>query len=228
MSGNGRGNEEERVRQVGPLSRRQLLAAGAGAAGVAAGAGLLREGTPALAAQAPHLVSAVVGPAPLAGAYMTVTGVTEGAFLGDKGKPKNVIEVRGLSTNVSTPFDLATGQMSGRRQHQPFTVTKNVGPSSPQLFQAAVNGETLTSVVINLLRAATGAGGAGKEGPYFRITLTNVFISSLSTYSSDTESSHLQAFGLGELEDIDFVFEKITITDLDANSTGIDYWNNAP
>src|ERR1035437_1573573 len=71
-------------------------------------------------------------------AYMTVTATKQGQFKGDTvGKErKDAIIVLGFTLEMDSPHDIATGQASGKRQHKPLLITKEVDASSPQFFEA--------------------------------------------------------------------------------------------
>lgn len=83
--------------------------------------------------------------------------------------------------------DLATGQASGRRMHQPFTITKEIDKASPQLVQACASGKHFAEVDVDLA-----------SGHY---KLTDVVI------SSDTKSA-----GDRPVETLSFTYQKIEMT----------------
>jgi type VI secretion system secreted protein Hcp len=61
------------------------------------------------------------------------------------------VEVHSFQFGVQSPRDIASGQASGKRQHQSISIVKEWGASTPQLFQALVSNEVLDSVVIRLI-----------------------------------------------------------------------------
>ena len=56
----------------------------------------------------------------------------------------------GFEWQVETPRDQGSGQASGKRQHKPIQVTKEWGPTSPQLFMACTTNEVIRNVIIHI------------------------------------------------------------------------------
>ena len=67
--------------------------------------------------------------------------------------PEDHRRTRTRSSRRVTP---ATGLATGKRQHKPFTITKELDKSTPLLMRAIYTNETLTSVLIGLLSPADG------------------------------------------------------------------------
>jgi type VI secretion system secreted protein Hcp len=84
--------------------------------------------------------------------------------------------------------DLATGQSSGRRMHQPFTIVKEIDKASPLLVQACASGKHFSEVDVDLA-----------SGGHYK--LSDVVI------SSDTKSA-----GERPVETISFTYQKIELT----------------
>ncbi|HEV3312381.1 MAG TPA: type VI secretion system tube protein TssD [Chloroflexota bacterium] len=211
--------ENERAERSG-LSRRQLLVAGAGAAG----AGLV--GSRATKAEAATASGARSGdiPAPATQISMSVLATTQGQLKGD-GAHTKLMTVFASAFDVSLPFDPSTGQVEGGKQFAPLTVTKPVGPGSPQLLTAASRQEVLKQVQITFFKSDP----RGSTRSYYRITLTNATIVAVKQYVSDTEAQHFVAFkGLKLLEDVSFVFQQVEIEDLDGSTVYDDSWSLAP
>ena len=61
------------------------------------------------------------------------------------------LQIIGLSHQIVSPRDAASGQATGKRQHKPFTITKEIDKSSPLFLRSIFTNETLTSVLIGLL-----------------------------------------------------------------------------
>jgi type VI secretion system secreted protein Hcp len=127
-----------------------------------------------------------------------IPGITEGS-----------IEVIGYSQEVITPLDPTSGQASGKRQHKPFTITKEIDKSSPLLFKALVDGEVIPSLELKLFRP--NPSGDGTTQNYYTIELQNVRVSSI-TKPLNPEPSH-------PVEEISFVFQKIKWTWVDDGTT---------
>lgn len=71
-------------------------------------------------------------------AYLKLKGQKQGDVKGSvtqKGR-ENKIMVIAVSHEVVSPRDMASGLPSGKRQHKPFLVTKELDKSSPLLYKA--------------------------------------------------------------------------------------------
>jgi type VI secretion system secreted protein Hcp len=154
--------------------------------------------------------------------YVTITGAKQGAFKGEstqKGR-ENMIPGVAFAYGVTVPHDIATGQASGKRQHQPVVFTKEWGASSPQFYVSAFTNEVLTSVVLNFF--VTRANGVQQLD--HTVKLTNAIIVSVQ------QSLHLPQQGgpvidSRELEEISFTFQKIDITSISGGTEAVDDWN---
>jgi type VI secretion system secreted protein Hcp len=154
-------------------------------------------------------------PASAGNIYCTVVGVKQGKFTGDA-THGGEIPVYALTQEVKVPYDAASGQATGKRQHSPVTIVKELDKSSPLFFSAAVTNETLRSVTCTLYRDVDGAMRA-----YYRIALTNANIVEVKD-SGDGVNGTAQS---DEHERISFVYQKIELTDLDSNITAVDDWS---
>ena len=79
-------------------------------------------------------------------AYLRLKGQTQGDIKGSvtqKGR-EDTIMVIATSHEVLSPRDAASGLPTGKRQHKPFTITKEVDKSSPLLYGVLVNNENVT------------------------------------------------------------------------------------
>lgn len=171
--------------------------------------------------------------------YLTVKGQKQGQFKGEGSGAQSgqipagqfhhdVVAPRDSSTGIATgreaatgkasgaiaaPRDAATGQASGKRQHGTIKIVKEVGPSSPQFAQAMGNGEVLTTVDIDFVRAGTG----GKDEVYKKVTMMDAIVSSL----------HLVTGGAKPMEEITFTFDtqKIQFKDKSGKIMAMDSWS---
>ncbi len=97
-----------------------------------------------------------------------------GRLRGEVGEPgEGRVEVRAFTAAIRALRDAAVGGTGGRRQHQPLTFTKDVGPITPQLAQAACSGVVLRSVAFSFVRFAEG----GREEVSFIVRLHDVTVS---------------------------------------------------
>ncbi len=132
-------------------------------------------------------------------ASMAVTGQRQGAFAGDGRNGK--IDVIAVSHEIVSPRDAASGLPTGKRQHKPFVITKELDKSTPLLYNALVTNENLTSVVFSYFRGGTA---------FMTVKLTNASISDVKQ--------------VGKYEEIAFTYQKIEWTWVDGGITAMDDW----
>jgi len=139
--------------------------------------------------------------------YVTIQSKVHGPLRGnDKDKDGYVGGALTFSYGVESPRDTSIGQASGKRQHQPITITKEWGASSPQIYQALVSNEVLTSVVIQFVDA----NGNPPKKKSHRIQLSNAII------------SHMKHIGGGKYS-VTFIYEEISVSFAAPGSSGITY-----
>lgn len=79
---------------------------------------------------------------------------------------------------VLQPYDVGSGQLTGRRQHTPITIVRKVDEASPLLWQALCTNESFQSASIQFVQPNSN----GKETVYYTVTLTNATIAGYRTY----------------------------------------------
>jgi type VI secretion system secreted protein Hcp len=149
----------------------------------------------------------------------SIKGARQGQFKGElrnlKGRDDWMAGFR-FSMQLSVPRDATTGQASGRRRHQPVSISKEWGLASPQILQALATAEVLNPVVLEFSRANP----SGEELVFRRITLTNAVISDVRRYLDFTAPP--AGSTSRELEDILFTYQKITVEDAIGNTSFTD------
>jgi type VI secretion system secreted protein Hcp len=158
--------------------------------------------------------------------YVSVKGKKQGQFKGETKGPggsRARDRFRGVRyvSEVISPRDEASGLPTGKRQHKPIVITKEWGAASPQLFDALVKNEVLTSVVFEFVKTAPD----GKEVVYYRVTLTDAAVSDFKEYLDLTEVDGDPYDGRA-LEDVSFTFRKIELENLEARTTAVDDWSS--
>jgi type VI secretion system secreted protein Hcp len=139
-----------------------------------------------------------------ADAQMTATGQKQGAITGDG--PNGKIMVIAVSHEIVSPRDAASGLPTGKRQHKPFVITKELDKSSPLFFNALTTNENLPAVQFNFMRS----NADGTKSTYYTVKLTNANV------ASRTQT--------GGFEKISFTYQKITWTWVDGGITAEDDW----
>jgi type VI secretion system secreted protein Hcp len=142
--------------------------------------------------------------------YVSIKGTKQGQLKGSAHVPQSsqqpgrMAAIR-FSGEIASAVDTTTGQASGKRQHQPFVVTRELDEASPQLFQAAATNETLQSVLLELLKTEI---GGGTETVFYTILLTNATVSDYRWYAAPLPEGGSDIF---ELEDVAFSFQQIAV-----------------
>jgi len=150
--------------------------------------------------------------------FVSIKGAKQGQFKGETGKDLTKIPFLGFSYGVKSPHDAATGQASGKRQHKPLTIVKEWGVVSPQLFEALVTNEVLTSVIVQEMRTDK----SGKEQVYMEIRLTDAFVSEIEIDPERLENQPVWTDH--EIERVSFVFRKIEIENKVSKTAASDDW----
>jgi len=152
-------------------------------------------------------------------AYMRITGETQGEIKGDviqAGREDSIL-VKRYGYSVSDAYDAASGLPSGKRQHRPIQILKEIDSATPLLFNALTQNENLTSVEIRFWKPDS----SGAEVQYYTIELVNAHIVSIipSSSSADDESLPIPA-----RETVNFTFERIIMTIEDGGITAEANW----
>jgi type VI secretion system secreted protein Hcp len=126
---------------------------------------------------------------------MAITGQ---GFPGSSEPPTAIIAV---SHEIVSPRDAASGLPTGKRQHKPLTIRKEIDKSTPLLMKAIVTNQNLPAILIGMLR---------NGNQVMTIKLTNASV-----------SNRVQT---GDFETISFTYQKITWTWLDGGITAEDDW----
>ena len=140
----------------------------------------------------------------------------------DKGNAKKWISGLAFEYGLVSPRDLATGQSSGRRQHQPVKVVMEWGPWTPQIFTASVQNENLTEVNFEFWH--TGVGGV--DYVYYAITLKKAKVSSIRFVHDDlaAKTGKVGDFSKPEVVEVMFTFSEINMENKDGKTMAADDW----
>lgn len=140
-------------------------------------------------------------------AYLKIPGVEGSA----KGKWAGWIPVDSINFSMeaarSASREMATGQATGKRMHDPFVVMKHTDMASPKLFEAASSGKHFPTVQVAYVNAA---GEVTK-----RVELTDAI---LTTRKAGGDPKN-------EIEEIQFTFQKIEFQAANGNKTAVDDWS---
>lgn len=153
-------------------------------------------------------------------AYLRVVGTRQGEIKGSvtqKGR-EGRIAVIAVSHELLSPRDAATGQATGKRQHKPLAVTKEMDRSSTGLRSMLIANEVAKDCELQFFRP----GPTGQETQYLTIRLTNASISSIGMTMPNNKQADLA--GLETYEEVEFVYQKIEWTWVDGGLVAADDW----
>ena len=158
--------------------------------------------------------------------YLVAKGQNQGQIRGgsiQKGR-EGWIEVIAYNHEILAPFDSSSGLATGKRQHSPLIVWKEIDQSTIGFFQALFFNETLTTVELkNFTPNKLGtAGGTGKETLSYSITLTNARIVGIKSAMLNNKNPELTRYE--RTEEISFGYEKIEFHWHLGNKTAEDNW----
>jgi type VI secretion system secreted protein Hcp len=138
--------------------------------------------------------------------HLELTGEKQGKIEGscDMTGREGTIFVTSLNHAVTIPYRLGGvgGQSlaTGKRIHEPLTITKDLDKSSPKLYMALTTGEVITDLTLKWYRISK----QGTEEHYFTTQLEDAIIVSISPSVAEGSGSHM--------ESISFAYKKIIWT----------------
>jgi type VI secretion system secreted protein Hcp len=92
------------------------------------------------------------------------------------------LECHGFQYGVTAPYDAGSGLPTGKRQHKPITIIREVDSASPLLWQALCTNEGFQTATLKFNRPDS----SGKESLYSTIELTNGVIVNIKRYTEST------------------------------------------
>ena len=148
--------------------------------------------------------------------FVTIEATKQGALAGESTRAKHEGSLEGLAFHYSVahPRDAASGMATGRRIHQPISFVKEWGAASPQIFQALVTNETITSALFEFVRTNE----SGDEIVFHTIRVSSARVTEIEQFIDDSETA---PNGKG-LEKISLVFQKIEIENVEGQTSAID------
>ncbi|MEO7312914.1 MAG: Hcp family type VI secretion system effector [Chitinophagaceae bacterium] len=160
-------------------------------------------------------------------AYLKMKGQKQGDIKGSvtqKGREGKIMVIA-VSHEIVSPRDAASGQATGRRQHKPFVITKEIDKSSPLLYNALVTNENINSWELMFYAPQVRVGeGAGAEVNHYTVKLTNARIVDVKSVMLNNKNPELVKFA--EYEEVAFVYQKIEWTWVDGGITSSDDWDS--
>ncbi|MCC6527252.1 MAG: type VI secretion system tube protein Hcp [Polyangiaceae bacterium] len=158
-------------------------------------------------------------------AYLRLKGQKTGAVDGSvtqKGREKAIMVIA-VSHSIVSPRDAASGLPTGKRQHKPFVITKELDKSSPLLYNLLVNNENVSEWKLEFWTPQISrGGGTGAEVQHYTVELLNANIASIDFRMLNNKNPELTRYA--EYEEVAFTYQKITWTWKDGGITAMDDW----
>ncbi|OOG23470.1 Hcp1 family type VI secretion system effector [Thioalkalivibrio denitrificans] len=128
------------------------------------------------------------------------------------------VEVLQFDHQIRIPTDSDTGALTGTRKHEPLTFIKAFDKTSPYLYKACSNGQTLKEVIISWFRIDD----SGTEREYFRHRLEDVKVTSVAPTMHNVKDLEKERYP--HLEQVAMRYGRITWTYVDGNIEFQDSW----
>jgi type VI secretion system secreted protein Hcp len=145
-------------------------------------------------------------------AYMTVRGQHQGEIKGSavqKGREGKIVVIA-VDHSLVAPTDAASGMATGRLQHKPLLISKEVDRASIGLHNALINNERLSEVSLQFWQPQMRGGLGGSEAMYYSITLKNARVVSLRHVMPNNRDPALAT--RAAYEEVGLLYENITWT----------------
>ena len=155
-------------------------------------------------------------------AYLRLKGETQGEIKGSvtQGGREDSIMVIGFSHDIVSPRDAASGLPTGKRQHKPVVITKEIDKATPLLHNVLVNNENITEWELRFWQPSA----SGKEFQFYTVQLVNASIAGIK--SEMLNNKYPENMPHKEREQISFCYQKIIWTFEDGGITAEDDWES--
>ena len=155
-------------------------------------------------------------------AYLYIKGQRSGEINGSATKKGRVgsIAVSAFEHEVVSPRDPQSGLPTGRRQHHPLRITKDVDAASPLLWKMLSTNENIEEWELRFWQLSPGS----SEAQFFTIVLGNASIASMRMLMPDNKQP--ETARLREREEITFAYRKIEWRYEEGNIVATDDWEN--
>ena len=155
-------------------------------------------------------------------AYLYLEGEDQGWIKGSTtifGR-EDLITVIAYSHIISSPRDPNSCQPTGRRNHLPLTITKDIDKSTPLLLKAFANHERMKRFKLYFYQIAAG----GTEEQHYTVELDNAYIAGIHQEMLNNRAPENATHK--EREHISFTYDRVTRTWVDPPITAYDDWQS--
>jgi type VI secretion system secreted protein Hcp len=153
-------------------------------------------------------------------AYLRLKAEKQGDIKGSvtqKGR-EDAIQIIGYSHEIVSPRDAASGLPTGKRQHKPLVITKEIDKSSALLYDVLTNNENIQSFRLDFYQPSK----QGIEKQHFTIQLFNANIASIRSEMLNNRYPENMQHDLRE--HVAFTYQKISWTWQDGGVMSEDDW----
>ncbi|MBW2526967.1 MAG: Hcp family type VI secretion system effector [Deltaproteobacteria bacterium] len=152
--------------------------------------------------------------------YLKLKGETQGDINGSvtQAGREDSIMVIGTSHEVVSPRDAASGLPTGKRQHKPFVITKEVDKATPLLFYSLTNNENIPEWELQYWQPSA----SGQEVQFYTVKLYNASIAGIR--QEMLNNKYPENMQHKEREHVSFCYQKIEWTWVDGGISAEDDW----
>ncbi len=154
-------------------------------------------------------------------AYLRLVGAKQGEIAGSvtqKGREGKIMVIA-VSHGIVSPHDAGTGEATGRRQHGPFVLTKELDRATVPLRRMLVDNEVAREWELQFWRSVTAA-----ETQYLSIALSDAMVVSIDLQMPNNK--HADLMKLETFEEVAFTYRRIEWTWTDGGLVAAD--DNTP
>lgn len=156
-------------------------------------------------------------------AYLRLKGVKQGEIKGSvtlTGREGTILVVA-AEHEISSPTDAASGLPTGKVQHKPFILVKEVDRASPQIMNALLTNELMTTFKLEFWRAS---GTLNVEKLFYTVSLTNARFGAIKLEKLNT--AYPENDSIRERERVAIYYDTITWTSADAGTSAMGSWDS--
>ena len=152
--------------------------------------------------------------------YMRLTGDTQSEIKGSvtQAGREDSIMVIGFNHEVVSPRDAASGLPTGKRQHKPLTITKELDKATPLIMNVLVNNENVSAWELRFWQPSS----TGQELQFYTVQLVNANVAGIRTEMLNNK--YPENMQHKEREHVSFTYQKIIWTYEDGGITAEDDW----
>ena len=154
-------------------------------------------------------------------AYLTLEGAIQGEIKGSVTQSGREDSIMVIGYSHNNGMTKGSKKCTSSVAHEPLHITKEIGASTPFLYQAFTDNELITNFTLNFWRPSP----TGQEEQYYTIELVNAHIIGIN--QEMLNNKYPENMQHKEREHISFDYEQIirTIKDEDSFNSSSDSWS---